>query len=91
MLEFEIWKASSMLFQPIPYNGVDTFNEDIDRNWDDNWHKINAKDIPLETCPNSSDCESYHADAPIIDLKTIGVFRDETNKITSFNQVISLN
>ena len=90
MLEFEIWKASSMLFQPIPYGGSDTLNEDFDRNWDDNWHKIFAGNIAPEPGPNTSDCETYHTASSNLErikenLKRIGATLDETNKITPFH------
>ena len=45
ILDFEIWKASNMLFQPIPYQINDTektyenhlFKPD-EAKWDDTWH-----------------------------------------------------
>ena len=40
ILDFEIWKASNMLFQKIPYDKEEEdANGENDESWDDTWHK----------------------------------------------------
>ena len=39
LLDFEIWKASNMLFQIIPIAKKVDHNTAFDSTWDDNWHK----------------------------------------------------
>ena len=40
VLDFEIWKASNMLFQKVPYvNDEEDKNGENDDLWDDTWHK----------------------------------------------------
>ena len=42
-LDFEIWKTSNMLFQPIPNTRkTNTGNNE----WDDTWHKITYPTLP---------------------------------------------
>ena len=40
ILDFEIWKASNMLFQKVPYDKEEEdANSEKDESWDDTWHK----------------------------------------------------
>lgn len=40
VLDFEIWKASNMLFQKVPYvKDEEDKNGENDDFWDDTWHK----------------------------------------------------
>ena len=40
ILDFEIWKASNMLFQKVPYyKEEEDANGENDESWDDTWHK----------------------------------------------------
>ena len=40
VLDFEIWKASNMLFQKVPYEKEEEDNNgENDGFWDDTWHK----------------------------------------------------
>ena len=38
ILDYEIWKASHMLFQHIPYVNDGSVNQHHDGVWDDSWH-----------------------------------------------------
>ena len=49
ILDYEIWKASHMLFQHIPYVNEGSGNEYHDDVWDDNWHKKFNPEIELST------------------------------------------
>ena len=82
ILDFEIWKASNMLFQPIPYGGVGTVNKEIrNRNWDDNWHETHTGDTQLKTSKMQKNIETQHTETtPIHNDNEIphteGIFRD---------------
>ena len=39
VLDFEIWKASNMLFQKVPYENEEDKNGENGDFWDDAWHK----------------------------------------------------
>lgn len=48
VLDFEIWKASNMLFQNIPYEGDKEERDNLDTLWDDSWHKNFKTEPPSE-------------------------------------------
>ena len=55
ILDFEIWKASNMLFQKIPYEKEEEdANSEHDESWDDTWHKkFESLDTPsVDTMKN---------------------------------------
>ena len=55
VLDFEIWRASDMLFQKFPYENRDENHEKYknflfrtnETNWDDTWHETLEKDDRL--------------------------------------------
>ena len=66
ILDFEIWKASNMLFQELPYEKEeDDNNGENDDLWDDTWHKKfetreshsvqNLKSVEPDYPPSNSD------------------------------------
>ena len=70
VLDFEIWKASNMLFQELPYEKEEEYNNgENDDLWDDTWHKkfetrenhtvSNLKSVEPDYPPSNSD-EIFH-------------------------------
>ena len=66
ILDFEIWKASNMLFQELPYEKEEEYNNgENDDLWDDTWHKkfetrenhtvSNLKSVEPDYPPSNSD------------------------------------
>ena len=43
ILDYEIWKASHMLFQNIPYDVDTDADTENDENWDDSWDSRKQK------------------------------------------------
>ena len=50
ILDYEIWKASHMLFQRIPYeNDSDNEDDECCDDWDDDWDSSERRTIAKET------------------------------------------
>lgn len=49
MLDYEIWKASHMLFQNIPYDEDTDVDTEGDDSWDDHWDSSEKRNVSKET------------------------------------------
>ena len=49
ILDYEIWKASHMLFQGLPYEDDTEEEEDNSDTWDDDWDSTERRTISKET------------------------------------------
>ena len=50
ILDYEIWKASHMLFQGIPYEDDSSDeNDDSNYDWDDEWDSSERRTVAKET------------------------------------------
>lgn len=52
ILDYEIWKASNMLFQNIPYDEDSDIESEDEDSWDDHWDSSERRSVSKETKMN---------------------------------------
>ena len=88
LLDFEIWKASNMLFQHIPYGDKDTdIESDNETLWDDSWHEVfgggcEAKKVQKsDSNQNNGECSSPQEKVPEVQITNDDVNTDRNPSV----------